>query len=226
VDVNSTVTHQGVKRRPLPAARGERVVALTFDDGPGAYTGDVMRVLQKKRVTGTFFVVGQEIRGREGLLSAMDRSGYEIGNHTWSHPDLTALSPGAVQRELGRLNGVIRGLVGHQPLVFRPPYRAVDARIRALARDLGLETVLWNVDPQDWARPGCRILYRRVTSEIPTRATLLLHDGGRARDQTVCALSKIIRKLKSWDYRFVTVSAMLQEAPDPSLPPAQPRRSS
>lgn len=196
----------------LPGSAAAKTVALTFDDGPSSYTADVLRKLERKGVPATFFVVGEVIAGREHLLRRMDRDGHEIGNHTWSHPFLTRLSDGAIRSQLGRTNRAIRSVLGYRPTVFRPPYGDVNDRVRRIAGQKKLKTVLWNVDTADYSRPGCQTIYRRAVASRARHLNILMHDGGGPRDQTVCAVPKIIRKLKQRNYRFVTVSQQLRRS--------------
>jgi peptidoglycan-N-acetylglucosamine deacetylase len=193
----------------LPAPVGAQTVALTFDDGPSAYTGDVIRILRERNVPATFFLVGSNIAGREGLLRRMDRRGHEIGSHSWDHPDLRSLSAEGIASQLDRTSEEIERVVGHGPAVFRPPYGAVNDTVRAVAAEQGLATVLWNVDPVDWSRPGCRTIIERATSSSAQHLNILFHDGGGPREQTVCAVPRVIRRLSVRGYQFVTVSQQL-----------------
>lgn len=187
----------------------KKVVALTFDGGPSGYTRQIDRLLQRKQVRATFFWVGSRIDGWEKVVKRVDRQGHEIANHSWFHDDLTGLPADEVRSQLARTNRLIRHLTGERPTLFRPPYGAVNAQVRQVASDLGMRTVIWDVDSVDWTSPGCEQIAAKVRREVRNRAVVLLHDGGGNRTQTVCALPRIIRDLRARGYRFATVSEAL-----------------
>jgi peptidoglycan/xylan/chitin deacetylase (PgdA/CDA1 family) len=197
----------------FPAAASPRTksVALTFDGGPSGYTRQIDRILQRKHVRASFFWVGSRVSGWEKVVRRVSRQGHEIANHSWFHDDLTKLPPDEVRRQLSRTNRLLSRLTGERPRLFRPPYGAVNGRLRALAADLEMRTVLWNVDSLDWTGPGCEAIAARVRRQVRHRSIVLLHDGGGDRRQTVCALPRIIRDLRSRGYRFVTVSKALRK---------------
>jgi peptidoglycan/xylan/chitin deacetylase (PgdA/CDA1 family) len=182
-----------------------RAVALTFDDGPGLYTGALLGVLERQRVPGTFFVVGELVRGRELLLRRALAHGSVLGNHTFTH---TKVSAGGY-RQIRSAQDAIRRATGYTPCVFRAPGGVVSRLLVAQARSLGLHTVGWNVDPRDWSRPGSGVIYARVASAVRPGAIVVLHDGGGLRGQTVAALPRIIGTLRSSGYRLLTVPQLL-----------------
>jgi peptidoglycan-N-acetylglucosamine deacetylase len=188
-----------------------KLVALTFDGGPSGFTPRIDRILQRKHVRASFFWVGSRIDGFERVVKRVSRQGHEIANHSWFHDDLTGLPAGAIRGQLARTNRLIARLTGERPKVFRPPYGAVNARVRRVAADLGMRTVTWDVDSIDWTSPGCEEIAAKVRREARDRSIVLLHDGGGNRTQTVCALPRIIRDLRSRGYRFATVSKVLRK---------------
>jgi peptidoglycan/xylan/chitin deacetylase (PgdA/CDA1 family) len=196
----------------LPAAASARtkVVALTFDGGPSGYTRQIDRILQRKHVRASFFWVGSRVSGWERVVRRVARQGHEIANHSWFHDDLTGLPADEVRRQLSRTNRLLFRLTGERPRAFRPPYGAVNEQVRAIAADLEMRTVLWDVDSLDWTGPGCEAIAARVRRQVRHRSIVLLHDGGGNRRQTVCALPRIIRDLRSRGYRFITASKALQ----------------
>lgn len=195
-----------------------RTVALTFDDGPGAYTGRVLDVLHRYGVRATFFVVGQQVRGNEPLLRHALLDGNALGNHTFSHANVS----GGGLRQISSTLGAIRRATGYSPCLFRAPYGAGSGLVIGQARSLGLNTIQWSVDPRDWARPGSQAIYSRVVSATRPGAIILMHDAGGPRTQTVAALPRIIRTLRSRGYRFATVPQLLglplRYAPLPQRP--------
>jgi peptidoglycan-N-acetylglucosamine deacetylase len=188
----------------------QKLVALTFDGGPSSFTRPIDRILQRKHVRATFFWVGSRMDGFGRLVKRVDRQGHEIANHSWFHDDLTKLSPGAVRSQLARTNRRIMRLTGKRPTVFRPPYGAINPTVRRVAADLGMRTVIWDLDSIDWMSP-CAEIAARVRRGVRHRSTVLLHDGGGNRAPTVCALPRIIRDLRSRGYRFATVSEVLRK---------------
>jgi peptidoglycan-N-acetylglucosamine deacetylase len=194
-----------------PSSARTKTVALTFDGGPSAYTPKIDRILQKKHVRATFFWVGSRISGWGRVVRRVSRQGHEIANHSWFHDDLTALPAEEVRAQLARTNRRLARLTGERPTIFRPPYGAVNDQVRQVAASLGLRTVIWDADSLDWTSPGCEEIVRLVMGRVRPGAIVLLHDGGGDRRQTVCALPRIIRKLRSRNYRFVTTSKALKE---------------
>lgn len=189
---------QVVRRGPSAG----RKVALTFDDGPGTYTEQILSILKRYDAKATFFSVGSVVRSNPSTARRIVRQGHEIANHSYSHPMLPSRS------ELIGTNGVIRQVTRFRPCLFRPPYGALDSR---LARDVGAEkmkTVLWNVDTVDWRLPGSGSI-AATAGRAGAGSIVLMHDGGGPRSQTVAALPSILSSLRSRGLRPVTVSKLL-----------------
>jgi peptidoglycan/xylan/chitin deacetylase (PgdA/CDA1 family) len=183
--------------------RERPVVALTFDDGPSDYTEGFLRVLREKGVPGTFFVIGQEVPGRESILRQMLAEGHEIGDHTMNHVSLPGYS------QIAGAAALIRGATHFQPCLFRPPGGAVSSGVIATAGSLGMTTVNWDVDPFDWQTPGSGAVYSRIVGAARAGSIVLMHDGGGPRGGTLAALPSIIDTLRARGYRFATVSELL-----------------
>jgi peptidoglycan-N-acetylglucosamine deacetylase len=182
---------------------GKKVVALTFDDGPSTYTPQVIRILVQQKVKGTFFMLGQNIPGNERDLQRELAWGFELGNHSFNHPQYPSSG------QLSTTQARIKRASGYTPCVFRPPYGAVNRALVGRARAQGMMTIVWDVDPQDWARPGSGAIYSRVVGNVRPGSIVLMHDGGGPRNQTVAALPNIIRTLRARGYEFATVSELL-----------------
>ena len=155
-------------RAALPVADGithgsrtQRMVALTFDDGPSGRTPAILRVLARHHAHATFFVVGRSTRGMEPMLRHMAATGNELADHTYSHADLLALSAPARKRQLQWTRALVARATGLQPHFFRPPYGATGPAVNRLGRSLGLIPVLWSVDSRDWQLPGTKAIVRR-----------------------------------------------------------------
>lgn len=185
-----------------------RVVALSFDDGPSTYTRSLVRMLEARGVPATFFMIGEQVTStyRPVLLKEL-RDGDALGDHTWSHPNL--LATGAVRVQLLRARSAIAALSGYAPCVFRPPYGDYDSSVISVARSLRLATIMWEVDPADWTRPGVAAIERRVLAQVRPGSIVLSHDGGGPRAQTLAAYPTIIAALRRRGYRFLTVPELL-----------------
>jgi peptidoglycan/xylan/chitin deacetylase (PgdA/CDA1 family) len=200
----TSVNHSHVHHAPL-------IIALTFDDGPSPlFTPQVLAILQRYKVRATFFCIGEWVHLYPGLVEQTFRAGNVIGDHTWSHPDLTKLSPYAVRWQLSSASAAIQSATGHLPVLFRPPYEATDATVVNIASQLGLQQILWTIDPRDWARPGVSAIVNNVLSYAANRSIILMHDGGGDRSQTVQALPIIISALQQRGFTFVTVPQLLK----------------
>jgi peptidoglycan/xylan/chitin deacetylase (PgdA/CDA1 family) len=185
-----------------------REVALGFDDGPAPDTGAFVTMLERSHARATFFVVGRQLGAgyRPTLLREL-RDGDVLGDHTYSHPDLTHSRE--VRSQLLRTLAAIRSLSGYTPCVFRPPYGLYDASVVQTARSLGMATIQWNVDPADYTQPGVGAIEQRVLAQVRPGSILISHDGGGPRGQTLAAYPQIIASLRARGYRIVTIPEML-----------------
>jgi peptidoglycan/xylan/chitin deacetylase (PgdA/CDA1 family) len=186
-------------------SRKRKRVALTFDDGPSSYTDNVLDILENHRVKSTFYVLGEAVGGRASLLRRMIRNRHEIGNHTMHH----SAYPGPA--DLAATNDRIKRASGFRPCTFRPPYGAMDSTTARGAWRQGMSTILWDVDTNDWRRPGSGAIYARAVGSARPGSIVLMHDGGGDRSQTVAALPSIIKNLKNRGYGLVTVTRLLRE---------------
>lgn len=184
-----------------------REVAFGFDDGPYPDTPAFVRMLARNHAPATFFVIGQQVNAYRATMLAELREGDVLGDHTFSHPDLTR--SGNVRGQLQSTIGAIRTETGYTPCVFRPPYGAYNASVVRTARSLGMATVTWNVDPSDYLQPGAGTIKRRVLSQVQPGSIVISHDGGGPRGQTLAAYPAIIRALRAHGYRIVTIPQLL-----------------
>jgi peptidoglycan/xylan/chitin deacetylase (PgdA/CDA1 family) len=139
----------------------------------------------------------------------MLRDGDAIGDHTLTHPSLAALGPDQVRHQLGAAAEAIHQAAGYRPCVMRPPYGRVNPRVVRIAASEHLATILWNVDPRDWSRPGTGAIQHGVLSAVRPGSIVIMHDGGGPRGQTLTALPRIIATLRRRGYRFKTVPDLL-----------------
>lgn len=201
-------------------------IALTFDDGPDpVYTKQILDILDKYNVKGTFFVVGENAESNPDIIRRMYNDGMELGNHTFTHPNVASITPEIVKLELNSTQRLIQELTGHSTVLFRPPFVA-DAEPSApnelipilRAQELGYTMIGASIDPSDWEVPPSGTIVTRVMDGLDQGNIILLHDAGGDRSNTVKALPQIIENLKSKGYEFVTVSQMLGKTRDEVMP--------
>src|SRR6185437_1820468 len=194
------------------APRG-RDVALTFDDGPGPYTPQVLDVLEREHAPATFFVIGQEIHDFGTSTEREVRDGFVIGDHTENHPMMAHLSAHDQHEQLFEQAARIELLGGHRPRLFRPPYGSFNATTFRLLHQMRMLMVLWSVDTDDYEQPGVDTIVRRGLEGAKPGAIILLHDAGGNREQTVAALPKLIHALRARGLRLVSVPRLLADDP-------------
>lgn len=194
-----------------------KCVALTFDDGPGPYTEKLLGMLASHHVRVTFFLIGGNIRGREATVRHELAAGHAIGDHTWSHPDLSTLSPRTVQSQLSRTLGEIRRATGGPTPLMRPPYGATDRHVVKVARGLGLTQILWSVDTNDWRDRNSAIVAHRAVSWAHRNDIILMHD---IHPTTVNAVPRILHGLAGRGFTLVTVPELLAGTGHPLTPGA------
>ena len=206
---------------------GPHKVALTFDDGPDpTWTPKILKILREKNAPAAFFVLGTQAQHYPDLLEQIAHEGHEIGNHSYSHQNLTEAGDQQVELELNATTRLIEAVTGRSTAYFRPPYNSdgtptQPGEMRALrvARDLGYLTVTQSIDPDDWERPGAEALVARVKRQRPEGSVILLHDGGGERSQTVAALPGIIDYLRSRGDLIVPLSEIINLPRDTVMPP-------
>ncbi|MBO0767999.1 MAG: polysaccharide deacetylase family protein [Solirubrobacterales bacterium] len=193
----------------------KREVALTFDDGPwGAPPSmDFVNELAKLHVPGTFFEIGDQLNtyDRSGAIErAMLADGDMIGDHTWTHPDMTKLSAAQQTSQLeSTANAIKQKTGGFTPCLFRAPYGAVDRSLENTARSLNFTTIQWNVDTRDWSTPGTPSIVNTAVNDSRNGSIIIQHFGGGPRYQTLAALPQEVAQLHKKGYQFVTVNQML-----------------
>ncbi len=182
--------------------RDRKRIALTFDDGPGPLTARFVRVLDRMNASATFFVVGEEVRGRSRVMRRLLAEGNELGNHTTHHSFRGAA-------DLKRTQRLIENATGFRPCLFRPPGGHVSRHVVNTANDLEMTTVKWDVDPRDWSTPGADTIRARVLGAARPGSIAVLHDGGGNRSGTLAALPGIIHRLRARGYELVTATEIL-----------------
>ena len=193
-----------------PAQR--KLIALTFDDGPSpSYTPSILAILRKHGAKATFFQLGVCAVGHQDLVRAVVADGHEIAAHSWGHPQYTKLSGARVQDDLRRCLSLFHKIAGPDlPISWmRPPYGATNASVKAAIQAVGLKQILWNVDTNDWRKPGSSVIYQRIMAGARHGAVVLMHDGGGAREGTVEAVRQAVPALLARGYGLVTLSELM-----------------
>jgi peptidoglycan/xylan/chitin deacetylase (PgdA/CDA1 family) len=202
-----------------------RDIALTFDDGPGPYTIELLKVLERYHVKATFFAIGEMLRYFSQATVRELKDGDVVGDHTETHPPLATLSAHDQYEELFEQLARIELVGGPRPVLFRPPYGSFNATtMRELAK-LHLLMVLWSVDTGDYLMPGVAVIVERALAGAHPGAIILMHDGGGNRSQTIAALPEIITRLRSEGYDLVTIPRLLADDPPPAGLPLPPNLS-
>ena len=192
----------------------EKVVALSFDDGPSEpYTSEILAVLDKHQVKATFFVMGIHAKTHLPILKKMVASGHEIGNHSMYHEKENKKSIAALIKQLPEVDKIIRqsGYTGE--IMFRSPFGLTSDSLRAALTQLNKKNFLFDFLSQDWENPATQVIVERVVSHAKPGHIIVLHDGGKGRSHTVEATGEIIEKLKNKGYQFVTASELLKYGP-------------
>ncbi len=207
-------TGQWYGRTFAAGERGSKRIALTYDDGPNdPHTLHLLDVLAKHNVRATFFMIGRHVRQRPVIARAVAQAGHVIGNHTFTHPLLLFESEAQTRMQLVDCRQALQDAIGDHSHLFRPPFGGRRPATIRVARDLGLQTVMWNVTGYDWRVPPAAVIEQKVVRQIRGGAVILLHDGGHRalgadRAQTVIATQNLIRRYKDEGYEFVTVEEM------------------
>lgn len=199
------------KPAPAPAAptpaptTGNKVIALTFDDGPGPYTEKLLDILDKYDAKATFFLIGSKISGQASVVRNIQARGHQLGNHSWSHPELPKLSVDQIAGEIDRTNEAIRQATGVKPSILRPPYGAVNGVVLEQLRLRNMSSILWSVDTRDWADRNSQIVCSRAVAGARPGAVILMHD---IHQTSVNAVPCILSSLKQQGYSFVTIQRL------------------
>ena len=196
----------------LYAPGSSKTVALTFDDGPGRSTAAILAILARYRVPATFFNIGVAMAARPWLVREEVKEGYVMGNHTWNHPHMAALSAARQAAELSQASAEQRFIAGTVPCAFRPPYGEYNPTTLSLARQRRMGVWLWSADTLDWMAEGPgfsywvqRIIRLAEQGGSQDHPIVLMHDGRGGDPATVTALPAIIQFYRSHGYQFVAL---------------------
>jgi cellulose synthase/poly-beta-1,6-N-acetylglucosamine synthase-like glycosyltransferase/spore germination protein YaaH/peptidoglycan/xylan/chitin deacetylase (PgdA/CDA1 family) len=203
-----------------------KLMSITFDDGPSEYTNRVLDILKREKVQATFFVIGENAEQYPGAVQREFREGHNIGNHTYTHPNVAKESAEETKLELSTTLRLIEHETGRGSILFRPPYNAdsepqTPAEMLPImrAQDDGYTTIGERIDPRDWeiGTTPARIL-EQVLEQKDDGHLILLHDGGGDRSATLAALPQIIDTLRQQGYRFVPLEQLMGRTRDQLMP--------
>jgi len=222
--LDRTAVSTTYKQTPYIVKAGgqRRAVALTFDDGPSEYTPQYLKILNQMGAAATFFTVGGQYSTFGPTVKRAHSDGYVVADHTWTHPQMPSLGSAEQSSEIDRTASAITGLGLPSPQLYRPPYGAYDQTTLDALKKRKMLLVLWDVDTEDWRKPGVDAIKQAVFTQVQPGSIILMHDGGGDRTQTLAALPDIIRGLRERGYQLVTVPRLLAEDPPRGgdLPPA------
>jgi peptidoglycan/xylan/chitin deacetylase (PgdA/CDA1 family) len=200
-------------------------VAMTFDDGPHPkLTPKLLDLLKERGIKATFFVIGKCVAENPDIAKRIVDEGHEIANHSWSHPQLTKLSPPAFAAEIAQTNDAIEKATGIRPVVMRPPYGAINPTLtKRLNEEYGLSVIIWSVDPLDWKIRKSDHVSSHIIKNAAPGAIILAHD---IHASTVDAMPATLDALQSKGFKFATVSELIAmdrpAAPKADSPKATP----
>lgn len=207
----------------------KKKIALTFDDGPDpVYTSQILDILKQYQAPATFFIVGVNGDLHSDVLQRIVAEGHEIGSHTFTHPDVSAITPEQFQLELNATERLFESRLGLHTVLFRPPYgedvepdTPDQVKPLLLTSELGYYTIGMKIDPKDWSNPGTDQIITATLSQAAAGLgnVVLMHDSGGDRSQTVAALPKIIEGLRAQGFELVPVSALIGLTHDQVMPP-------
>lgn len=208
-------------------ATGDKLVALTFDDGPNpVFTPQILQVLAQYHAKATFFMIGEHVHRHSEIVRAVQAAGHAIGNHTYTHRRLAGCSLAQVRIELIECQRVLRVLLGEAygrtGKLMRPPYGAYDTTTALFAKSQRYRMVLWSVSGEDWRHDDAGLVAQRIMAQTQPGSIVLLHDGWNTsrhsqfgddlvadRAQTVLALTQVLPVLAGQGYQFVTMPELL-----------------
>lgn len=221
-DDDGSIDYAGYKKLPsgynlsrFGKGIAEKSLVLTFDDGPDPiWTPKILDVLKKYNIPGAFFVVGQQAEQYPELIKEMSKQGLVVGNHTYTHPNISTISHLRLRREINATERIIESAYGRKTIFFRAPYdtdtspSSLDQVVPlSVATKLGYKIVGANIDSEDWEKPGVNQIIKNIENGLhnPDNHIIVMHDAGGDRSQTVDALDRIIPELQKKGYKFISL---------------------
>ncbi|MDD5431861.1 MAG: polysaccharide deacetylase family protein [Candidatus Omnitrophica bacterium] len=196
----------------------EKVVALTFDDGPSTeWTPKILDELKEDNVKATFFMLGEHVSKYPEIAKRVADEGHEIGNHTYDHRLVNFSSSGLLKKEILDTEKAIKSATGRSTKLFRPPKAWLNKRTKEEIRSLGFEIVLWTINSKDWVTFDYKYIIKYILNHVRPGDIILFHDSGAvfgkeggSRYETVRTIKRLIEELKRLGYRFVTVTELIE----------------
>jgi peptidoglycan/xylan/chitin deacetylase (PgdA/CDA1 family) len=196
----------------------EKVIALTFDDGPSPiWTPQILDALKAVDVKATFFMLGEHVYQYPEIAKRVAREGHEIGNHTYDHHGLFYYKPEELSREVNDTEKVILSVTGVKTKYFRPPKAWITSKEKKQLNNMGYKTVLWSLNSKDWVTFDDYFIIKYILHHVQPGDIILFHDSGGVfrpeggnRKETVKTIPRLVQKLKERGYRFVTISELLK----------------
>lgn len=208
VDVPLVATYT-ISQQPKQADNidpNQKMLAMTFDDGPGNYTNKVLDTLRRNRSHGTFFVIGRQVPKYADVVKRIVQDRNEVGNHSWDHAFLPVLSHDQLAHQIDDTQGVIQQAAsGYTPTLMRPPYGATNDDVAGYLQQKQLHVALWNVDTEDWRYPDAQAMYDRIMQSAADGSVILLHD---IHPTSVEAIERAVPALVAQGYQLVTMSQL------------------
>lgn len=195
---------------------GEKLIGLTFDDGPSVYTKRYLDILKAYGAHATFFNIGSSVAENPSLTAAIVEAGHQIANHSYTHPALTTLDPKDVRSELENTTSAIKEASGVYTTMVRPPYGDFKNNTWYNTHQTMSSKIIWTHDSQDWRRPGVQAIVQNSTANLFPGAVILMHDGGGPREQDIEALPQILDILAAQGYKAVSMKELMES--DSSIP--------
>lgn len=204
----------------------EKLVALTFDDGPSdIWTPKILDELKIAHIKATFFMLGEHVEKYPQVARRVAEEGHEIGNHTYGHGSLLYYNKEKLKQEINKAQEIIKSLTGTTPKYFRPPKAWLSKREKKKIKEMGYQIILWSLNSKDWVNFDDKYMVRYIVHNIRPGDIILFHDSGGFFDieggnryETVLAVPRLIEKLKEKGYKFVTITELLahsRECDDP-----------
>jgi len=209
-------TGQCYGRTFIGLPHGPKLLALTYDDGPNhPHTLRLLEVLARHGVPATFFLIGRYVQLRPEIAREIAKAGHAIGNHSFAHPLLIFKTAAEIRKEISLCDAALNDRIGEHSHLFRPPFGGRRPAVFRIARELGLEAIMWNVTGYDWNAPPAVRIVKRLSANTRGGDVILLHDGshlgmGGDRTQTVVATDLLLERWKPQGYDFVSIREMMK----------------
>lgn len=180
------------------------MIAITYDDGPSKYTDAILDVLKENNSSATFFVLGSRVNSHKDVLNKMIEEGNQIGNHSYNHKKLTALSDEELYEQIKGTDELVYSATGYTPTVVRPPYGASDAKLN---KKIAKPIIKWSIDTRDWENKNSKTITNEILSKVKDGDIILMHD---LYDSTLTASKTVIPKLVENGFQLVTIDEMFE----------------